>query len=487
MQRTKAPQHSGEPMFKDAIGRSAAIVDSDFIAFVVVKDRRIVWANTAMHRMFGYEPDELIGFPTRRFFPDDESYETFGRDAYSAVGEDKTYRVTIPQKRKDGTTGWYEFNVSRLADQPGHVIAAIIDRTENLNLLKQLEISELRYRTVVQDQTEVIARVVPDGRFLFVNDVFCRLFGKTAEEMIGHRWQSDPAHPDDVPMIEAKLRELSPGNPVVTVENRVFVSGGELRWMQFVNRGFFDANGRLREFQSVGRDITSLKEVEAALRESKERLDLALAGSGLSFWDLDLVKHTVLTDGRISEILGWSADELGKQAFWSELLDPRDRLQFDRAMAAHLQGDAPHFHSEHRLRHKAGHWVVVEQRGRITRRDASGTPLRMVGTLMDITLRKRLNDEGMELLKRVETLILDAARGPSGALPEPDPAEGLTRRQRQTVTMIAKGMTSAQIARSLNISTATAIGHRRELMKKLGLHSAAEVTRFAVRHKLVSD
>jgi two-component system, NarL family, sensor histidine kinase UhpB len=92
-------------------------------------------------------------------------------------------------------------------------------------------------------------------------------------------------------MIEARLAELSPIKPVVVIENRARVASGEMRWMQFVNRAFFDADGRLRELQAVGRDIHERKQAEGRQRalfeenirlgrelirlQEKERADLA--------------------------------------------------------------------------------------------------------------------------------------------------------------------------------------------------------------------
>jgi hypothetical protein len=67
------------------------------------------------------------------------------------------------------------------------------------------------------------------------------------------------------------------GRFFVTIENQVHVAGGELRWMQFVNRGIYDLDGQLIETQVVGRDITTLKQAEAALRESGATLERAQA------------------------------------------------------------------------------------------------------------------------------------------------------------------------------------------------------------------
>ncbi len=137
-----------------------------------------------------------------------------------------------------------------------------------------LRASEARYRSVVEDQTETIARFKPDGTLVFVNDVYCRFFGKNRAELIGTNWQS-LAHPDYAQRIQEEISRLSPATPVVVLENRVFDRTGGMRWMQFVNRALFDANGAMLEIQSVGRDITERKQAEAESHQAKLAAELA--------------------------------------------------------------------------------------------------------------------------------------------------------------------------------------------------------------------
>jgi PAS domain S-box-containing protein len=125
---------------------------------------------------------------------------------------------------------------------------------------------------VLEDQTELISRFSADGTFIFVNSVYCRFFGKKAEELIGQAW-APVCHPDDIPHVEVQLRTLSPAQPTVVIENRVWSASGEVRWLQFINRGFFDASGKLLEIQSVGRDITDRKVAESDLREAHDQLE----------------------------------------------------------------------------------------------------------------------------------------------------------------------------------------------------------------------
>jgi|GEM_PF-585495 len=153
----------------------------------------------------------------------------------------------------------------------------VASRTEELaRSVAALRVSEERYRTVVEDQTELISRSRPDGAYTFVNEVFCRFFGHNQSELLGASWAPQPVA-EDIPFIEAELQRLSPTTPVVIIENRVYDAVGAIRWMQFVNRGFFDEQGRLLETQAVGRDITARKQAEMLMANLNDQLEEQVA------------------------------------------------------------------------------------------------------------------------------------------------------------------------------------------------------------------
>lgn len=173
-----------------------------------------------------------------------------------------------------GRRGWFDLLLEPDFGPDGEV-CGIIGASGNIT---ERKIREDLYRGVVEDQTELIARFLADGTTLYVNEVYCRFFGKTADQLTGHNWRP-VAHPDDVPRIEAMLASLAPDNPVVTIENRVFAADGSEHWMQFVNRAFFDAFGTLRELQSVGSDISERKRSEEQIAQYRRQLQELLAAN----------------------------------------------------------------------------------------------------------------------------------------------------------------------------------------------------------------
>jgi PAS domain S-box-containing protein len=241
-------------------------------------------------------------------------------------------------------------------------------------------------------------------------------------------------------------------------------------------------------------DITQTKVLEVDLQRSRQSLMLALLGSDLGTWDWDILGGNMLFDKRWCSMLGYRVDEVDPTVSgWERLVHPDDWPAIKSALESHLKGDTPQYESEHRLRHKDGHWVWLLDRGKVVERNGEGKALRAAGTLLDISDRKQLKLEGTELLRRIESLIAGLDQRPNrNPAADTSPPQGLrkteqlTLRQREVLTLVATGLTSAEIADRLNISRTTAITHRRDLMRKLGLHSTAELTRYAIQTKLVS-
>ncbi|MGH7789551.1 MAG: PAS domain S-box protein [Candidatus Binatia bacterium] len=157
------------------------------------------------------------------------------------------------------------------------------------------------------------------------------------------------------------------------------------------------------------RDVGERKVAEQALRESEERLELVLRGADLGLWDWNLLTNEVTFNARAAEIVGYRADELQPAAeMWETMLHPDDRASAEALMRAHLRGETPHYESEHRLRHRSGDWVWVLNRGKVVQRNAEGRALRATGTQIDISERKRNEEE--------RAFLVDLAKDLSGTL-----------------------------------------------------------------------
>lgn len=254
--------------------------------------------------------------------------------------------------------------------------------------------SEARYRSIVEDQTELVARYRPDGTLTFANQAYCRYFEQEKEKIVGSKYRF-PIFPEDREKIQRCCDALSQENPVEIVEHRV-VLNEEVRWMQWSHRAIFDAEGNIIKFQTVGRDISARKQVEEALRESEERLQLALEGSGDGLWDWNIATGKVYLSQRWLEMLGYAPDELpGDISTWKKLIHPEDKPWVMDALNAHLENNScPYcfeclcpYSFDYRMKTKSGEWKWIGHYGKVVARAEDGTPIRMAGTHKDISDR----------------------------------------------------------------------------------------------------
>ena len=250
---------------------------------------------------------------------------------------------------------------------------------------KVLQESEERYRSLVEDQIELVSRIKPDGTFLFANTGYCSYFGINKEALAGTKCRP-VAHPDDLPMIDEQLTRLRPENPIVTIENRVYDANGQIRWVQFSNRAFFDENGAIQEIQSVGRDITEHKRVEDAVRASERKFRLISENTTDFIFAYDMDLRLIYANPAIEKLTGYSYSELQERNFinW---LHPEDAPRMMRMLEEVLDGKG-FSGEEFRIVSKDGQvkWSLSSWNPML---DEDGRQIGVQGSERDITERKR--------------------------------------------------------------------------------------------------
>lgn len=141
-------------------------------------------------------------------------------------------------------------------------------------------------------------------------------------------------------------------------------------------------------------DITDRKKIEDELRESEARLTAILEGSELSTWDCNIQTGACSFDERWAELCGYPLEEIEPHFnFWKQSVFPNDLPYIQKALTAHFEGHTPVFTTEYRIRNKSGALLWVMDRGKVIEYDAEGKPLRMTGVAMNITQRKRIEQQ----------------------------------------------------------------------------------------------
>ena len=225
-------------------------------------------------------------------------------------------RARLRAQVRESTTAGRKVTAENLALQ-----AEIDERHKAEQALRE---SESRYRAVVEDQAELICRFRSDATITFVNQAYCRYFGRTREQLIGRNFMELIPLPDRE-LMRQHLDSFTAERPLAVVEHRVTLPDGEVRWQQWTDRAIFDQEGRLEEFQSVGCDVSERRRAEEALRQEQQRYQLATAAGGVGVWDLDLETGQMYIDPQLKAILGYEDHEIRNHLDdWMRRVHPDD-------------------------------------------------------------------------------------------------------------------------------------------------------------------
>ncbi|MEO1298971.1 MAG: PAS domain S-box protein, partial [Cyanobacteria bacterium J06636_16] len=238
---------------------------------IVNVDGQFVRLNSQWEKTLGYPLADLEESQFLDYVHPDDLDSTLQTFAQTQAGEEVLNFINR-YRCHDGSYRWIEW---RSATHGDLIYAAARDITERKQTEAELSTSRAYYKSIVTDQTELICRFLPDGTLTFVNEMYCDFFQRSRRSLIGSNFLRLLPETDAVIAMQ-RLNSTSQEDPVDTYEHQVFAPDGTLRWQQWTDRALFDPDGNLLEFQSVGRDITALKEAEAALRDSEQRFRRAI-------------------------------------------------------------------------------------------------------------------------------------------------------------------------------------------------------------------
>jgi len=250
---------------------------------------------------------------------------------------------------------------------------------------------------VVNNIADVISVLDMNLRFTYVSPSIVGLRGYTAEEVINQTIE-EVMTPESlqavVGVFEEELKReadvtADPGRTRI-LEFQEYRKDGSVIWVE--NHLSFLRNDKQEPvgFIALSRDISDRKRAEEALKESKERLDLAMAVKNEGIWDWDLNTNATYFDDRYYTMVGYAPGEFTQNfASWEERVHPEDLPEAQSAIARYLNGQSSIFDIEFRFRRRDGSWMWIQGLAKVVKSNVDGTPLRIIGTHTDITERKR--------------------------------------------------------------------------------------------------
>ena len=272
--------------------------------------------------------------------------------------------------------------------QTSLIAGLLVERARRSKAAQGLSESEARYRNVVQTQTELICRYLPDTTITFVNDAYCRYFKKTKEELIGTKFLDlIPEHSRQNTL--AYVQSLLENPRIQSNEHEAILADGSITWQHWIDHVFTNGNGRIKELQGIGRDITERKLAEEALQISEQRFATAFNANPQP------MSLTTLIEGRyidvndsFSQMSGYTREEvIGNTSFDLSIFEKSEDRE---KLVGPLRENGSVRNLELKFRRKDGEFRILLSSAELL--ILGGQQCVLVAS-SDITDRKRLEEE----------------------------------------------------------------------------------------------
>ncbi|WP_419192988.1 PAS domain S-box protein [Kolteria novifilia] len=353
-------------------------------------ERRNIYANQQCCTFFGYSQEELQSFGSSFFervvHPYDYPYveQLLGRHRHALDDEviEGEYRV----RHASGSWRWIRArDVVFVRDDDGaprQTLGTAVDITDQ----KEGEVSLLRTQFAVDHAADAIFWTEQSGRLAYANNAACSSLGYSRQELLSlHIGDIDPSFAGDG---WPQHWEAIKRDPVHVFESSYRTRSGQ-RIPVEVQSNFLDFRGQPLVCSFV-RDISDRRWAEQQLRTSQEQLTLALDASNVGLWDWNLETDRFYFSDQWYRILQYEPGELPMEyGTWEKLVHPEDLPAATETLRENLEGRAPDYSVEIRMKSKSGAWQWMLTRARVIETDEEGHARRIAGVHLSIDSLKR--------------------------------------------------------------------------------------------------
>ncbi len=399
--RDASERVAADRKLREAEERFRLAFDQSPIGLALVElNGRFSSVNEALCTILGYSSAELMRLSFQAVTHPSDLDENLRLADRLLKGPESHAQRNKRYLRKDGAIVEAVLTVTLVKDPKGaplYYISQVEDVTEQRLAEESQRRSAARYRNLVEGAPEGVFVADPEGRYIDVNAAACRLLGYTREELVGMRI-TDLVPPEEIPRLRASRQLLLTPGVVQVAEWNLRTQSGEFVPVEV--SAVMLADGRRQAFVH---DISERKRASEALRRSEEGLARAQRAAHLGSFDWDLRTRIVIRSAELCAICGIDPiQDTAAPGTFADAIHPADRAEvLGLLRAAESQGHS--YELEHRLLLADGTERFVLHRGEVIREE--GRPARIVGTMLDITARKRAEHLRGESLQELQAVL----------------------------------------------------------------------------------
>lgn len=382
----------------------ALVEESTDLHQVVDARGRIRYVSPSVEALLGFGPEELLGRKALAYLHPDDAVLARAciREALRGGGTCRFGDVRLRHREDRWCT--VEAIGKIVPGEAGDPLVLVSSRdvTQHRASERDVAAAERRFRAVVELSLVGIC-LIRDDHIVYANPKLCEIFGYSGEELAALPTSMALVAQEDRPRLAeiARLRRTAGRRDAHAEYLGIRRDGARIH---------LDAHWTAIEIDGqpviLGTvlDVTEQKRAETALRESEERQRLVARATNDIVWDWDVRTGSVRWNEAVSSILRYAPSEVeGSVDWWYARIHPEDRARVLTSMDAALHGMHEVYGSEYRLRRGDGSHATVLDRGYVVR-DERSVPIRMIGTMMDVTSRRE-TEEQKQFLAEVSTVL----------------------------------------------------------------------------------
>ena len=278
-----------------------------------------------------------------------------------------------------------------------------LDITERKCEQERLAENESRLRAIIDAEPECVKVLDGSGHVLTMNPAGLAMVEADAPEQIIGRNALSVVAPEYHKAFTDLSRRVFSG-VTGTLEFEIIGFKGTRRCLEMHAVPLRGPQGEIHSVLGITRDVTKRKHAEQALRESQERLQLVARATNDAVWDWDLVTDDLWWGDGFPKMFGYAPDEIERSVeSWMSRLHPDDRERVTTGIRAAIDGGETSWSDEYRFRRRDGRYAEIYDRGYVIH-DANRRPVRMVGSMMEVSERKRTEAQLRKLAARLEAI-----------------------------------------------------------------------------------
>lgn len=362
------------------------------------------YVSPSVTRMLGMLPEDLIGRPSSMVIHPDDMHVVINAQGYVMEHPGEPHTVQYRVSHKDGRWIHVESTGVNMLDSPviNGVLVTMRDISDRTLADEALRASENRYRLLVESSPLCIHEIDLEGRLQSMNRAGLDMLGLDDAKKICGISCLDIVKHQDAGQVSALLRDaITNGTP----SHFEFAVAGEVaRYFKSCFIPIKDASGKVLKLMGITEDISERKNIEDELKQTKDRYDYATAIGKVGTWDWNPVTNDLIWSDETYRLMGLTPGSVtpSYELFLSRV-HPDDRERINNTVQAALRDKAP-YSLDYRISSGSGDELIRHATGKVEF-DANDQPVRMLGTIQDITERKKVEEALAESRARQSAIL----------------------------------------------------------------------------------